>query len=223
MELRHLKKILVPILLLALLIGGAAYWARKAWQPEITTVAASTLEALKQQNRLLIFTNNSSATVTTTQTRFGLSAKKTLIVQGLMRYEVDMTKLAANDVRWDEKSKTLSVRIPPIEIPPPQIDLNSIQEYGEAGILRSLTNVDEVLDASNRTKAQAELMSQAQSPVLMDMARAAAKKAVTQNFEVPLRAAGIEAKIAPFFAGEADKAVTTRWDVSTPLREAMGQ
>jgi Protein of unknown function (DUF4230) len=218
-----LNKLVAPILLLALLIGGAVYWAQRQWEPEVATVAASTLEALKQQNRLLVLSNNSSATVTTTQTRFGLSAKKTLIVQGLTRYEVDMAKLTANDVRWDADSKTLSVRIPPIKIPPPQIDLNSIQEYGEAGILRSLTNVDDVLDASNRAKAQAELIKQAQSPVLMDLARAAAKKAVAQNFEVPLRAAGIEAKIAPFFDGETDKAVTTRWDVSTPLREAIGK
>jgi hypothetical protein len=218
-----LNKLVAPILLLALLIGGAVYWAQRQWEPEVATVAASTLEALQQQNRLLVLSNNSSATVTTTQTRFGLSAKKTLIVQGLTRYEVDMAKLTANDVRWDADSKTLSVRIPPIKTPPPQIDLNSIQEYGEAGILRSLTNVDDVLDASNRAKAQAVLVSQAQSPVLMDMARASAKKAVALNFEVPLRAAGIEAKIVPFFDGETDKAVTTRWDVSTPLREALGQ
>jgi Protein of unknown function (DUF4230) len=208
-----LKKLVVPILLLVLLIGGAVYWAQRQWEPEVATVAASTLEALQQQNRLLVLSNNSSATVTTTQTRFGLSAKKTLIVQGL----------TANDVRWDAETETLSVRIPPIKIPPPQIDLNSIQEYGEAGILRSLTNVDDVLDASNRAKAQAELIKQAQSPVLMDLARAAAKKAVAQNFEVPLRAAGIDAKIAPFFDGETDKTVTTRWDVSTPLREAIGK
>jgi Protein of unknown function (DUF4230) len=218
-----LKKLVVPILLLVLLIGGAVYWAQRQWEPEVATVAASTLEALQQQNRLLVLSNNSSATVTTTQTRFGLSAKKTLIVQGLTRYEVDMAKLTANDVRWDAETETLSVRIPPIKIPPPQIDLNSIQEYGEAGILRSLTNVDDTLDASNRAKAQAELIKQAQSPVLMDLARAAAKKAVAQNFEVPLRAAGIDAKIAPFFDGETDKTVTTRWDVSTPLREAIGK
>ncbi len=223
MELGRLKKVVIPILLLALLIGGAVYWAQRQWETQVTSVAASTLAALKQQNRLLVLSNNSSATVTTTQTRFGLSAKKTLIVQGLTRYEIDMAKLTANDVRWDEKSKTLSVRIPAIEIPPSQIDLNSIQEYGEAGILRSLTNVDDVLDASNRAKAQAELVNQAQSPVLMDLARAAAKKAVAQNFEVPLRAAGIEAQIAPFFAGETDKVVTTRWDVSTPLSEVIGQ
>ena len=111
------------------------------------------------------------------------------------------------------------MRIPPIEVAPPQIDLNSIQEYGEGGILRSLTNVDDALDTSNRSKAQAQLVTQAQSPVLMDLARAASKKAVAKNFEVPLKAAGIDAVIVPFFDGEREKAVRERWDLSTPLRE----
>jgi hypothetical protein len=79
--------------------------------------------------------------------------------------------------------------------------------------------VDDALDISNRSKAQAQLVSQAQSPILMDLARAASKKAVAKNFEAPLKAAGIDAVIVPFFDGERDKAVRERWDLSTPLRE----
>jgi Protein of unknown function (DUF4230) len=219
MEHGGVNKTLSLLIALALVISGGIWWAAKRSEPQMNSVVASTLNALQEQNRLLVLSNNSSATVTTTQARFGLSAKKTLIVKGLMRYEVDMAKLTSNDVRWNGKTKTLIVRIPPIEIPPPQIDLNSIQEYGEAGILRSLTNVDDVLDAFNRAKAQAELIGQAQSLVLMDLARASAKKAVAQNFAVPLKAAGIDAVIAPFFDGEEDKAVRTRWNLSTPLAE----
>ena len=216
-----MNKTLGLLIALTLLIGGGVWFAFRQTQPQMGSVVASTLDALQEQNRLLIFTNTSTATVTTTQNRFGLSAKKTLIVKGVMRYEIDMAKLAADDVRWDAATKTLSVRMPPIEIAPPQIDLNSIQEYGEGGILRSFTNVDDVLDASNRSKAQRQLIAQAQSPVLMNLARSAAKKAVAKNFEAPLKAAGIDAVIAPFFDGETDAIVRTRWDLSTPLGEIV--
>jgi hypothetical protein len=215
------KKTLGLLLALALVIAGGIWWAVRQSDPQMDSVVASTLSALQEQNRLLTFTNTSTATVTTSQSRFGLSAKKTLIVKGVMRYEVDMAKLTNDDVRWDAASKTLSVRIPPIEVAPPQIDLNSMQEYGEGGILRSLTNVDDALDTANRAKAQSQLMSQAQSPVLMDLARAASKKAVAKNFAAPLEAAGIDAVIAPFFDGERDAAVQTRWDLSTPLSEVV--
>jgi hypothetical protein len=217
-----LNKTLGLLIALVLLIGGGIWLAVKQSEPQMGSVVASTLDALQEQNRLLTFTSGSTATVTTTQNRYGLSAKKTLIVKGVMRYEVDMAKLTADDVRWDAASKTLSVRVPPVEVAPPQIDLNSIQEYGESGILRSLTNVDDALDAANRTKAQTQLVTQAQSPVLMDLARAASKKAVAKNFEAPLKAAGIDAVIAPFFDGERDKAARERWDLSTPL-DAIGR
>ena len=216
-----MNKTLGLLIALTLLIGGGVWFAFRQMQPQMGSVVASTLDALQEQNRLLTFTNTSTATVTTTQNRFGLSAKKTLIVKGVMRYEIDMAKLAADDVRWDAATKTLSVRIPPIEIAPPQIDLNSIQEYGEGGILRSLTNVDDVLDASNRSKAQRQLIMQAQSPVLMNLAQSAAKKAVVKNFEAPLKAAGIDAVVVPFFDGEKNAIVRTRWDLSTPLGDIM--
>ena len=216
-----MNKALGLVITVMLLACAGIWWSLRQMEPHIGSVVASTLDALQEQNRLLTFTNNSTATVTTTQSRYGLSAKKTLIVKGVMRYEVDMAKLTADDVRWDVGSKTLSVRVPPIEVAPPQIDLNSMQEYGESGILRTLTNVDDALDAANRAKAQAQLVVQAKSPVLMDLARAASKKAVAQNFAVPLKAAGIDAVVAPFFDGEVDEAVRTRWDLSTPLGEAL--
>ncbi len=216
-----MNKALGLVITVMLLASAGIWWSLRQMEPQIGSVVASTLDALQEQNRLLTFTSNSTATVTTTQSRYGLSAKKTLIVKGVMRYEVDMAKLTADDVRWDVGSKTLSVRIPPVEIAPPQIDLNSIQEYGESGILRSLTNVDTALDAANRAKAQAQLVTQAQSPVLMDLARAASKKAVARNFAVPLKAAGIDAEVVPFFEAERDQAVRTRWDLSTPLGDAL--
>ena len=206
----------VMILLIWWVIDGVRSW-REGPSPE--TIASASLTGIREQNRLSAFAANYAAVVTTEQRRFGLSARKTLIMQGLVRYEVDMAKLTDNDVRWDASTQTLRVKIPPIEIAPPQIDLTSIQEYGENGLLRAFTDVDDTLDDANRAKGQAELVRQAKGPVPMKLARDAFKRAITQNFQAPLRAVGLNAKVEAYFADEIGGQVSTLWDESTPLEQ----
>lgn len=208
----------VMILLIWWAIDGVRSW-REGPSPE--TIASASLTGIREQNRLSAFAANYAAVVTSEQSRFGLSARKTLIMQGLVRYEVDMAKLTDDDVRWDASAQTLRVKIPPIEIAPPQIDLNSIQEYGENGLLRAFTDVDDTLDDANRSKGQAELVRQAKGPVPMKLARDAFKRAITQNFQAPLRAVGLNAKVETYFADEIGGQVSTRWDESTPLEEIV--
>ena len=206
----------VMILLIWWAIDGVRSW-REGPSPE--TIASASLTGIREQNRLSAFAANYAAVVTTEQRRFGLSARKTLIMQGLVRYEVDMAKLTDNDVRWDASTQTLRVKVPPIEIAPPQIDLSSIQEYGENGLLRAFTDVDDTLDDANRAKGQAELVRQAKGPVPMKLARDAFKRAITQNFQAPLRAVGLNAKVEAYFADEIGGQVSTLWDESTPLEQ----
>ncbi len=210
-----------PLLAVVAIVALLFWWNGRDNALDAQTIASASLEGIREQNRLSAFAANYAAVVTSEQQRFGLSAKKTLIMQGLVRYEVDMAKLTEDDVRWDAETKTLSVRIPPIEVAPPQIDLNSIQEYGDNGILRAFTNADDVLDDANRSKGQAELVQQAKGPVPMRLARDAFKRAIAQNFQVPLRAAGLDAKVEAYFADELGGNVTTRWDESKPLSEIV--
>ena len=214
---------LYPLLAVLAIVALLFWWIGREDVPNAQTVASASLQGIREQNRLSAFAANYAAVVTSEQRRFGLSAKKTLIMQGLVRYEVDMAKLTEDDVRWDAANQTLSIRIPPIEVAPPQIDLKSIQEYGDSGILRTLTDADDVLDAANRSKGQAELVRQAQGPVPMRLARDAFKRAIAQNFQAPLRAVGLDAKVETYFADELGGNITTRWDESTPLSEIVGQ
>lgn len=211
------------LLLMSALLIWLAVNSLGAWRdgPSPETIASASLTGIREQNRLSAFAANYAAVVTTEQKRFGLSAKKTLIMQGLVRYEVDLAKLTEDDVRWDAESQTLRVKIPPIEVAPPQIDMNSIQEYGENGLLRAFTDVDDILDEANRSKGQSELVRQAKGPVPMRLARDAFKRAVAQNFQAPLRAAGINAKVETYFTDEIGGDVSTRWDLSTPLQEIV--
>lgn len=215
-------RLLALLLAGALLVAGAVWLVRALGQvgePDMATIASASLEGMREQNRLSAFAANYAAVVTSEQRRFGLTARKTLIMQGLVRYEVDLAKLTEDDVRWDEATRTLRVRIPPVEVAPPQIDLNTIQEYGDNGLLRRFTDADSALDGANRRKGQAELLRQAKGPVPMRLAREAHKRAVAQNFAAPLRAAGIDAKVVAFFADEQGGRVTTRWDLSRPLKD----
>ena len=166
------------------------------------TVASSTLQSVREQNRLTTFEARYVAVVTSVQSRFGLSARKTLILPGTVRYEVDLGRLQQRDLRWDEESETLSISLPPLEISGPDINFGQVQEYGGGGVLTAFTNAEEALDRANRERAHGELLRQAREPVPMRLARESAKRAVARSFAMPLRAAGIEANVAVRFRDE---------------------
>jgi Protein of unknown function (DUF4230) len=216
-----MQRLLIGFGIAGLLLIALTWIIARNASSNVESVASASLQGMREQNRLTAFAANYSAVVTSEQKRFVLTARKTLIIQGLVRYEVDLAKLASNDVRWDDSTNTLRVRIPDIEVASPQIDLGSIQEYGEGGILIALTDAEKVLDLANRNKGLAELSRQAKGPVPMRLARDAARRAITQNFAVPLKAAGINAKVEAKFGDEMVGKVDTRWDLSTPLEEIM--
>lgn len=221
METRSIPRILIGFGLAGLLLIAVSWVVTRSVSPSPETVASASLKGIREQNRLTAFVANYSAVVTSEQRRFGLSARKTLIMQGLVRYEVDMAKLASNDVRWDADTNTLRVRIPDIEVSEPQIDLKSIQEYDDGGILTALTDAERVLDTANRNKGLAELSRQAEGPIPMRLAREAARRAIVQNFNVPMKAAGIDVRVEAKYGSEMVGKVVTRWDYSTPLEEIM--
>ena len=221
MDTRITRRLLIGFGLAALLLIAISWIVTRSISPSPETIASASLKGIREQNRLTAFMANYSAVVTSEQRRFGLSARKTLIMQGMVRYEIDMAKLASNDVRWDADTKTLCVRIPDIEVAAPQIDLQSIQEYTDGGVLTALTDAERVLDSANRSKGLAELSRQAEGQVPMRLAREAARRAIVQNFTVPMKAAGMDVKVEAKYGNELVGKVDTRWDYSTPLEEIM--
>jgi len=183
----------------------AVWWAVSAWRdwqkgydPE--TVVAASLQGLQEQNVLVPFTARYVAVVTSTQSRMGLSAKKTLIMPGTVRYEVDLGKLKQSDLDWDAATNALTVTLPPLRLAGPEIDLNAISEFRDGTILLTLTDAEASLDAANRKAAQDELIKQAKGTTPMRLAQGAARNAVEQSFAMPLKAAGIDAKVTARFA-----------------------
>jgi len=211
-----------------LLVLGAGLWLAGDYlksrflAPDPVTIASSSLQGLREQNRLSTFAARYVAVVTSKQSRVGLSAEKTMIMPGMVRYEVDLAKLQQRNVSWDAANNRLTVTLPPIEIVGPDIDLGAIREYSGGGILMRLTNVEEQLDGANRKAGQAELLRQAREEMPMRLAREATRRAVERSFAMPLKAAGLDAQVAVYFPDERGARDPEQWDRSRSIPEVLG-
>jgi hypothetical protein len=201
--------ILMLVLLAGLLIGAVLASSFKLDRllgdgPDPETVASATLQSVREQARLTVFAARFVAVVTSSQSRFGLSARKTLIMPGMVRYEVDLARIQQRDLAWNPASKQLRVTLPPVQMSAPQVNLNELREYGGDGVLAALSDAEQQLDEANRRRGQVELVRQAREPLPTRLARDAARRAVERSFAMPLRAAGMEAEVIVRFANEAD-------------------
>lgn len=171
--------------------------------PDPVSITDAALNAVHAQNKLTAFVARFTVAVTSTQQRLGLlSASKTLIVPGTVRYELDWKQVGRGNLAWDAATSTLRVRLPDPVIAGPEIDMTRIHEYKDGVLLLAFTDAEETLDAANRARAQQALLEEARAPVLMDMARAATREAVSGIFLLPLTTAGIDAKVEIRFAGD---------------------
>jgi hypothetical protein len=227
---RRLKPLAILAIIVALVLGvvigmTSGIVDRIFGGPNPTTIASASLESMRAQNRLVAFVARYVSVVTSEQQRLGglVSSQRTLILPGDVRYELDLSKLQPNDVRWDGSSNTLTVQLPEVEIAGPDIDLNAIREYGGSGVLSALTNANQQLDQTNRARAVADLRKQATATVPMRLARQAARQAVERSFAMPLLAAGLkDAKVVARFPTDGSQE-PSYIDLSTPYDEAIAE
>jgi len=191
--------------------------------PNAKTIATASLQSMRAQNRLVTFVARYVAVVSSEQQRLGglIRSERTLVLPGDVRYELDLSKLEANDVSWDGSSHTLKVLLPEIEIAGPDVDLNAAREYGEGGVLSAITDAEQSLDQANRAAAVADLRKQASAETPMRLARQAARAAIERSFVMPLNAAGFDkAKVVARFPTEGDNDASYL-DLSTPYEQAI--
>jgi len=195
--------ILALVLVVATAVVAMLGWKlRKELHPDPVTVATASLQAVREQAVLVPFAARFVAVVTSEEHRFGLSAKKTLIMPGMVRYELDLAALNQRDLSWNAATRTLTVTLPPLRISQPEVDLREVQTYGQGGVLMALTDVGSELDAANKAAGQGELIRQAREQLPMQLARQAALGAIERSSAMPLRAAGIDAAVTANFRQE---------------------
>jgi len=113
----------VIALLLGLVLGGAGLVGKLFGGPDPKVIATSSLESMRAQNRLVVFVARYVSVTSAQTSRLGFSTQRTLILPGDVRYELDLSKLSQDDVKWNGGSNTLSVRLPDVEIAGPDVDL----------------------------------------------------------------------------------------------------
>ena len=170
-------------------------------QADPQEIATATLLSVRDQGRLVSYSATFVASATASESHLGLTARKTLIMPGTVRYGVDLTRLRRSSLAWDEATRTLTVTLPPLELSGPKIDLDQVREESEGRLVMALADSEKELDSAVRRGAQDDLMRQARAPAAMAMARDAAMRSVARSFAMPIRAAGIDASVAVRFLG----------------------
>jgi hypothetical protein len=225
MDARRLKlQLLLPALGLLLLGAALGYAVRTVPSPpppDPEELAVAALLSVRDQGRLVPFSARFVSVASASESHLGLTARKTLIMPGTVRYGVDLTRLRRSSLAWDGRSRTLSVTLPPLELSGPEIDLNQVQESSEGGFVMALAGSEAGLDRANRQAAQDELMRQARAPAPMSQARQAAMREVARSFALPMRAAGIEASVAIRFVDPAGREEAAWLDRPRRTEEAL--
>src|SRR5437762_9057164 len=111
MEGRLNKPLALAMVVVALVLGVAVGVTtgiadRIFGGPNPKTIASASLESMRAQNRLIAFVARYVSVTTSTESRLGFSAKRTLILPGDVRYELDLSKLRPSDVTWDSSTRT---------------------------------------------------------------------------------------------------------------------
>ncbi len=187
----------------------------------VLSVADATLEAIQRQSRLTVLTARLNATITSRQARLGglLTATKTLIIPGTVRYEVDLSGLRLENMRWNPADQSLTIFAPRPQIAGPEVDLTRTVEYKDGALLLSLTNVEAAFDKANREAVIDSMQKQAASRTLVDLADEAARDTIGQLFRLPLVTAGhTDAKVKVTFVLPPRKTPLTTPPATTPAQ-----
>jgi|GEM_PF-697654 len=151
--------------------------------------------------------------------RSSLTSSHILIMPGTVRYEIDLKAIKPEHIVWHEAEKTLAIKLPPLALAGPNIDLNDIRERVGNGQQRMLSNAKDVLNKRNRITAEVDLTEQARADAPMRMARDMGRKMIERAFRIPLKSAGVTAAMAVYFE---DEVMEESGDEKAPVADKEG-
>jgi hypothetical protein len=196
---------MTPWLLFIAMLALAAWLGWRAFGPaDNGDPLATSLVAFEKQNRLTVFSAQLSPVVANTDSRlFGaIRSRQVAVIPARVDYTLDLSQMDRNRLRWDEDASTLDVQLPALKVGKPNLDEGRAQ-YLREGIWISRGAQDRLTRANTRL-AEQQAVEQAANPVLMGLARSAAKDAIRQNLAIPLEVAGFgEVTVNVRFDGEA--------------------
>ena len=200
----------VPWLIVIALLALAAWLGWRAFgREDYGDPLATSLVAFEKQNKLTVFSAQLSPVVASEDSRlFGaLTSRQVAVIPARVDYTLDLSQVDASRLAWDEATSTLAVQLPAIAVGRPNLDEGRAQ-YLREGIWITRDAQDQ-LTRDNTRLAEQQAVQQAANPVLLDLARQAARNAVTQNLAIPLQVAGYgDVKVEVRFDGEPPRAPT---------------
>ncbi|MCK9540607.1 MAG: DUF4230 domain-containing protein [Novosphingobium sp.] len=192
----------LPWLLFVAALALAAWALWRAFAAGVSGDPVSTsLNAFEKQNRLTVFSAQLSPVVAADDERlFGLlKSRQVAVIPARVDYTLDLSAMGRDRLAWDESARRLDVRLPALTMGRPNLD-EARAQYLREGVLITRTAQDE-LTRANTQLAERMAAEQAANPVLLGLARSAAKEAIRQNIAIPLQVAGYR-----------DVTVTVRFD-----------
>ena len=181
----------VPWLLFILMVALSAWLAWRAFGPQDAgDPLATSLVAFERQNQLTVFSAQLSPVVASQDRRlFGaIQSRQVAVIPARVDYTLDLSRMDRGRLRWDEAASTLHVQLPALKVGRPNLD-EARAQYLREGIWISRDAQDN-LTRQNTRLAEQQAQEQAANPVLMDLARSAARDAIRQNLAIPLEVAG---------------------------------
>lgn len=194
----------LPWLLFVLALAVAAWASWRAFAPAAAgDPLATSLTAFEKQNRLTVFSAQLSPVVAANDEQlFGLiKSRQVAVIPARVDYTIDLTAMGRDRLAWNADARRLDVRLPPLVLSKPNLD-EARAQYLREGVWITRTAQDR-LTRDNTRVAERQAAEQAANPVLMGLARAAARDAIRQNLAIPLQVAGFgDVTVAVRFDGE---------------------
>jgi hypothetical protein len=160
------------------------------FQIDTTKVLSTTVESLRDENKLLVFSYKGNARVQTRRTMWWLfGGRQELSVPAVVDYYVNLTGLSLADVSYDEAAKIVTVHLPKLSIGDIVFQPENATTIN-GGLLSWDDDQVEAMRKLNYVSARRAMVAQAQQAGLINAARRRAIENVTNYFEIPLRIAG---------------------------------
>lgn len=179
----------LPWLLFLAALGALAwFWFLKP--DKLGDPLATSLVAFEKQNRLTVFSAQLAPVVASDDARLlGLiKSKQVAVIPARVDYTLDLSAMNRDRLAWNEAAKTLDVQLPPLTLSKPNLD-EAHAQYLREGVFITRDAQDK-LNRNNTLLAEQQATKAAATPVLMGLARSAAKDAIRQNLAIPLQVAG---------------------------------
>lgn len=227
--LRWLGWLIVPLLL----IGAWSYWSHQRAEEErqqqlvdegftLVRVLSSTFSSASE---LKVGTVSGKFRITTRDAGWGgiFPTSQSVRVPFSVDYMVDVSQLDADDYRWDPETRTLVVRLPPVETAEPNIDESQVEVLDRDGIWISRRAQDQ-LNRRLSNGAIAQARREAANPERRAQAEANAKRVVSEMLRTPLTVAGLgDVEVVALGSAEtpANRDARERWDVSRSIEDVL--